>query len=194
MDGEKASRIEPTAQLIQVNDFANLIINDGTELFNNNASKKYGPLNDVTGGAISSRGNITMNGGHIHDNDSAMGGGIYQSKGTFEMKGGIIENNHAVDKDYYIPIVSTIDYLHSGGGVLLAYGAQMNMTGGVIRNNIADDDGGGISLGNGHHEFVMPKYPDYKKVTLHLSGGDILNNEADRGGRYLCTGLYYRDN
>lgn len=94
------------------------------------------------------------------DNANGLGGGVLvagtsSARAVFNMSGGMIENCLAF----------------KGAGVSLNGYADMNLSGGVIRGNIASGQGGGVDVGTStdHNTFTM-------------TGGTVENNAAQTGG------------
>ena len=101
---------------------------------------------------------FTMFGGMVAGNSAQTGGGVYidEEKGiAFTMSGGMIQENSAErgEKSY-----------GRGGGVYLA-GGIFTLTGGSIKSNNSDNNGGGI-------------YLQGDEPCLKLSGGTIQGNHA----------------
>ncbi|MDE6074884.1 MAG: hypothetical protein K2G26_00430, partial [Clostridia bacterium] len=109
---------------------------------------------------VCENGKVTMNGGIIGGstdddaNQAHNGGGVYVEYGgnEFEMTNGEISGNKA----------------YCGGGVYIASSSVGTISGGSLRNNIADgSNGGGIYVYNG---------------TLNISGAEISGCAASTGG------------
>lgn len=131
----------------------------------------------ITGGSstgavnVRNGGRLNMSGGII-ENTTITGNGdkraavVVKEKSHFEMSGGEIRNN----KNY-----TSGQNLGSGGVALTAFytdRSTMKMSGGKIINNYAYD-GGGIFM-SGSSE-------------LHMTGGSIEGNEANRYGGGVCS-------
>lgn len=159
--------------LIYVEPHGALTLGAGSKLINNHIQN----VNAYTscGGAVYSAGDITIlgaaqqmraasakrlaatsvnAGASISDNSAIMGGGIYQVgkvpgqedadyTGTITMTGGTVAHNIAVYPEGY----ERASLMPAGGGIMLAYGADMCFSGGDISYNISQHIGGGISLG-----------------------------------------------
>ena len=95
---------------------------------------------------------LIMSGGLIaHNSAGSDGGGIYVNGAPFTMTGGeIIYNETRLNQN-------------GGGGVRLAYKAEMTFSGGLVAHNTSGSSGGGISLTD---------------ATLNMSGGVITGNMA----------------
>ena len=117
----------------------------------------------ISGGAVT--GNGVFNG---HDDDGA---GIYVNSGTLKLSGeGYVTNNSkSCDcKDCPIDTNNT----HGGGGIALANGSKMEMTGGYVTGNYSSLAGGGIYAGY---------YDGPGGVEFTMSGGTIAANCAQYG-------------
>lgn len=85
--------------------------------------------------------------------DSCQGGAIFVNQGsTLDISDNVDISNNKTLKD---------------GGAIRAFNATINMTGGVIKNNIAEGQGGGIELAN---------------ATMTINGGQVLNNVSKSDG------------
>jgi uncharacterized repeat protein (TIGR02543 family) len=113
------------------------------------------------GGVCISNGIFNMTGGEIKGNNSNYdGGGVLVGEGNFTMSGGEISGNKG----------------HNGGGVFVDDG-EFTMEGtAIIRDNISDTLGGGISTNSGN---VIIR--GNALITLNESG-------ADEGGGGICIG------
>jgi len=156
--------------------YGELYLDDGAKLVNGKNSMSKPEI--ACGGAVySANGTVSITGSaEISNNEAAVGGGIYMHGGTLNMDGGVIKNNSAKAYD-------SDDFEKSnGGGVALNNNALMNMSSGTISENIADSDGGGISVGG-----RVLYYENYLKTkelsgTLNMTGGTISNNTAKSAG------------
>ena len=135
-------------------------------------------------------GTVNVKGGTISGHTATSGGGIYVTKGTLNITGGTISGNTATN----------------GGGIYAKAGA-VNVSGGCISGNTAAKSGGGLYLGGGTHTIsggVIENneatgdqtatdsgrsgqggggvYVINKNTVLTMSGGEITNNTANRGG------------
>ncbi|MBO7273659.1 MAG: hypothetical protein J6V22_02265, partial [Clostridia bacterium] len=128
-------------------------------------------------------GELTIDGGNIHDNSATNGGAVFMGGGTLEVGGGRIYENVATD----------------GAGVYLASGT-MTMTNGIIDNNTADRYGGGAYLGGGELKIIGGEIHTNTAIngagayltggTMNMQGGIIGYNTASQngGGAYLDGG------
>ena len=117
----------------------------------------------ISGGAVT--GNTVFDG---HDDD---GGGIYVNSGTLKLSGNgyVTNNSKSCDcKDCPIDTNNT----HGGGGIALANGSKMEMTGGYVTGNYSTLAGGGIYAGY---------YDGPGGVEFTMSGGTIAANCAQYG-------------
>jgi hypothetical protein len=80
------------------------------------------------GGAISSRGTLTLSSARVSGNSAQSGGGIFQDGGVLTLVNSTVTGNAAVS---------------SGGGIFQS-GGVMTVTGSTISNNTAGEVGGGI--------------------------------------------------
>lgn len=157
-----------------------LNIQDGAVLQNNQMSDlKNQNYNNRAGGAVRQvGGSLKMTGGTIRGNSAVCGGGVCVTKGydgsrgVFNMSGGSIEENHAVTGDES----GYTDAAAAGGGVVINDGADMNFSGGTIKDNDSDKYGGGISVGIGGTG------DDDVYKTLNMTSGLIDGNTAGTNG------------
>ena len=107
--------------------------------------------------------NATLYGGTLTGNTVSRDGGAVSVTGRnsgFTMQGGTITGNSA-----------------SAGGGIHATSGSVTINGGVISNNRATNNGGGIYASSG--------------AKFHLNGGEIQNNVAtEAGGGVYCSNLY----
>jgi hypothetical protein len=103
-------------------------------------------------------GKFTMTGGKIHKNNANNGGGVFMGNNSviFEMKGGEIYENTAAGSS------------GNGGGVNVSSDGSFTMTGGTIRDNKSDREGGGVYVGSGLNPHAF----------FEMEGGTISGNEA----------------
>lgn len=99
----------------------------------------YGGGISVSGNRARDRGIVTVLGGEISHNKvvasyGAYGGGIYSHWATINMEAGIVTNNSCEGGDY-----------SEGGGIFLNERSILNMTGGTLSKNSAEE-GGGVAL------------------------------------------------
>ncbi len=110
---------------VYVSSSGSFTMNDGT------ISDNYANESDACGGGgVLVTGAFAMNSGAISGNHGYLGGGVYVSSDS-SMSGGTISGNDAV----------------SGGGVYIAEN-KFTMTGGVIEENTATVNGGGVDVHN----------------------------------------------
>ena len=159
-----------------------LTIKDGTTVSDNQAS---------IGGGVMNEGSITMTGGVISENTASVKGGGICNSGEFTMSDGSITGNKA----------ST----GKGGGIYNdspnSGDNGINMTGGTIAYNFADEGGGiynnigtTIIAGGNVGEPARGNWADvngggiYNKATLSFQSGSIQGNKASDG-----AGVYNGD-
>ena len=117
----------------------------------------------ISGGAVT--GNGVFNG---HDDDGA---GIYVNSGTLNLSGeGYVTNNSKRCDCTDCPIDT--NNTHGGGGIALANGSTMEMSGGYVTGNFSTLAGGGIYAGY---------YAGDGGVKFTMSGGTIAANCAQYG-------------
>ena len=117
----------------------------------------------ISGGAVT--GNGVFNG---HDDDGA---GIYVNSGTLKLSGNgyVTNNSKRCECD---ECKKDTNNTHGGGGIALANGSKMEMTGGYVTGNFSTLAGGGIYAGY----FDGPG-----GVNFTMSGGTIAANCAQHG-------------
>ncbi|MCL2842364.1 MAG: S-layer homology domain-containing protein [Oscillospiraceae bacterium] len=138
---------------------------DGSEI-RNNVSTLYGG-----GVRIVSHATFVMNGGVIANNTAPSGGGIALNGNPsyFTMNGGQIIGNVAVSTSG-----GGIGTFERRPGVGFVSSAQVVINNGIIRNNIAATDGGGINIQN--HQ-------------LTINAGFLTGNRAVRWGGAIYTSV-----
>ena len=120
---------------------------------------------NASGGSIriGAYANATLYSGTLTGNNVSGDGGAVSVTGSnsgFTMQGGTITGNSA-----------------SAGGGIHATSGSVTINGGVISNNRATNNGGGIYASSG--------------AKFHLNGGEIQNNVAtEAGGGVYCSNLY----
>lgn len=173
-----------------------MIMKEGTNIHHNSAIYSGGGLQLIS--AAEDGINFSITGGTISNNTAAQSGGAieYTSFSGFSgpnrysslnLSGGVITGNRA----------------HSGGGIFAYTSSQhpiaFNMTGGEISNNTAESEervyhhpeygdihyydyglGGGVLISSGTEQ---------NENVFRLSGGEIKNNNAGKGG-----GVYVENN
>jgi predicted outer membrane repeat protein len=161
---------------------------------------------DVGGGVRMDGGAFTMSGGEISENTSAAhGGGVYAS-GAFTMTGGKISGNKAGPGGWdgtgdgggvLLTGENTVFALSGsgeisgntaggyGGGVRIAFGEGeevlnqiFHMSGGIIKNNHAEQYGGGLCGG------------DFSSV-FNMTGGEITGNTINYGSGGSGVYIYW---
>jgi hypothetical protein len=99
------------------------------------------------GGAVYNDGTFHMYGGKIYGNRAEYGSAVYNPSGTLQIKNGLIYHNKCYN------------------GTIMNFG-NAQISGGIIENNIAQIEGGGIE----------------NQGNLEITGTKIWNNKAGRGG------------
>lgn len=137
-------------------------------------------------------GNITLSGTEVTGNKAYKGGAIYANQGgMIELSGSTVKDNQA-DWDgggIYLTENTTVNFNSGtvtgnrarwGGGFYLFGGGTLNLSGGNLAGNIAENetDDGRISAGGG-------VYSDNGNITL--SGTAVTGNKADWGGGFHIT-------
>jgi LPXTG-motif cell wall-anchored protein len=168
IDGNR-SRIKANGPLISVIDSGTLIIDKNTSLINNeNAPINSGGTSE--GGAIYLKDStIEVKGGLISNNIATFGGGIYLSSSKLTISDGNISKNIARLS------ISNGGALAAGGGICATENSTIKLqANGNISQNISDEIGGGISLGN--------QYLSSSHNKLLMTGGAIEGNQAGASG------------
>jgi len=131
------------------------------------AGQLTGGQNSQTGGGaiyLAAGNTLTLVDGKITGNTSTVIGGAILAYGTVNIQGGEISGNTAIDAE---------GAYKNGGAIAMNKGSQLNMTGGVIRDNLSRN-GGAIYVG---------------MSTVNIAGGTITGNEAkEKGGAIYSTG------
>jgi len=137
----------------------------GGVIQNNGAGTNGGGVM-VWGGAV-----FTMTNGILYDNEADNGGGVHVQGGAtrFALEGGAIYENTARGTG-----------VNSGGGGVNILSGTFTMTGGIIRNNFAASNGGGVRRGPATDAFFA------------MTGGNIRDNRTDgAGGALFAQGEVY---
>lgn len=156
-----------------------------------------------SGGGVYTNGHFEMSGGVISDNEANYGGGgVYVSRGDFLMSGGLISNNKVTyygggvylvgaDAQFVMSDAAQIEGNRAafGGGVCANYGS-MQLTGGLIKDNVAApimvesaDGASEASLGGyGGGVFIGKQYDG----SFVMDGGRLEGNVAFSGGGLYC--------
>jgi len=149
-----------------LNMYGGSIENNSKSIINNGDLYIEDGVISGNGAGITNKKNFCMNGGCI----MFTGDDAVANTGTFTMAGGKILNTMGNAVDNYKAVFNFEDGLISDSTSSAIYnrnGAQMVMYGGIIENNISENEGGGIS--------------NYSS-NLTIEGGIIRNNEAYQGG------------
>lgn len=138
---------------------------------------------DLSGSGETDRGVLTIIGGEISNNTvvssyGSDGGGIYNHWGTVNMSGGLVTGNSCAGESY-----------STGGGIYLEERAVLNMSGGTISNNEANE-GGGVAM---YYYFDSYAYFSGNAIVTENTGyygGGVLNYGCgDEGG-----GVFIKEN
>ena len=174
IDGNSDKNHEIEQSLIYVTENAKLAIQDGA-VIRNNRIKEITDTATRGGGIHAQKATLSMTGGVIEENQGTYGGGIYLFGSTMNFTGGVIRKNLArrVEDKGYNQIYS------AGGGICMYQGSTVLMSDNAeVRNNIADEIGGGISVGTNQISGA-----DFKTIDLlEMKGGIIDGNEAGAAG------------
>lgn len=133
------------------------------------------------GGVCISSGTFTFTGGSILNNTGNRGGGIGVIAGACIVSDGVISDNAAK-----VLQGSAIEG-GRGGGIFVGYDettknyGKLNMEGGVISNNTAEAEGGGLYAFN-NRTTTSKQIADEGEQTITISGGDIIGNTSINGG------------
>ena len=152
---------------------------EGGTIHNSNTSDTEFIHAQKNGGAVYiDLGKFTMTGGTIEGCTAEEGGAVYLSNGTVDIQGGTIQNCTATKSD------------NTGkGGAIYMEGTNssvntvLTMSGGTLKANASQTDGGGIYLTNNGG----------KSAAATVSGGTFDNNVAEKGnggGLYVNGGTY----
>lgn len=177
IDGNSEEAKNTEGSLIRTYDGATITIADGAVIRNNdnsraelhNRNEKHG-----IGAGIRAQGtHVIMTGGVVEENTANDGGGICLFESRMDFTGGVVRNNRALRVlDHSVKPAQTYS---AGGGILAYYGSTVNMSGAAqIRNNRADECGGGISLGS--------RQWSTGNAVFRMNGGIIDGNEAGAAG------------
>jgi len=128
----------------------------------------------VGGGVQVFNSSFTMVNGEISGNTAGSGGGVaLGSQGIFIMNGGKIDGNQGLNA-----AASGIASLSAGGVFMNGVNTQFVMNHGIISNNVAAMNGGGVGIWN------VPL------TNFTINGGQILNNIANNNGGGVHTHNY----
>ena len=133
------------------------------------------------GGVCISSGTFSFTGGSILNNTGNRGGGIGVIAGTCTVSDGVISDNAAK-----VLQGSAIEG-GRGGGIFVGYDetsknyGKLIMEGGVISNNTAEVEGGGLYAFN-NRTTTSEQIAAQGEQTITISGGDIIGNTSINGG------------
>ena len=114
------------------NNGGGIFLNNGTLTINGGTIRNCAAGDG--GGVFLQNGSVTLKAGSIYQCSAGTGGGVRTKNGTFTMTGGTIQG------------CSSTSTSSGGGGVCIASGQSMYMSGGSIINNSAQKTGGGIMV------------------------------------------------
>lgn len=166
IDIEDGGRLEANAGTIISNNKSTTGINgagihvaSGASAIINGAIVQYN-TSPSCGAGIYVEGNLTMNAGHINENEAVEGAGIYVADGgSASIYTGEIDDNVAS---------------HDGAGIYVADGGSIVIHNATISNNNATNDGGGIYVSDG--------------ASFEMRAGEVRANRTVNGngaGMYL---------
>ncbi len=160
LNGHSMQNSDRTSNVIDVNEGGNLILCDCQE-----TGWIGGRTSGANSGAVWVKGNFTLYGGSLKNNQGLKnGGGLYLAgSGNATMYGGSICDNFT---------------FNDGGGVYLKDSSTFTMYSGFIENNRATDEGGGVFVNS--------------KTTFNMHGGIIKNNQSgvSGGGVFVYDGTF----
>jgi hypothetical protein len=181
------------AALLYIGPSATVTLNNGALVTGNTNTSPEA----VGGGILVRKGAVTLNGGSVTNNKAitnaedqhAFGGGIAFFDGSvatetttenlLTLKAGSIKGNIAQIQSSSNPNTAR------GGGVFAFFG-RINMTGGEITNNLAENRGIGQARGGA--------YGDWDAMFLQISGGKIYGNDATASeGKVAIKDMLIRD-
>lgn len=181
IDGNSENNDAIESALINV-EKAELDIGYGT-VIRNNRIKAIKNNSTQGGGIYATESTLKMTGGRIEKNRANFGGGICLRKSTMNFSGGQVSENEAplsIHKN-----MSPLVYSSAGGGIAVADGSTLNLSGeAAVLKNKAAEIGGGISLGT--NEWGNGNF-------LNMRGGVVDGNEAGSsgGGIFIQAKYYY---
>jgi len=155
---------------IQRNRPTGLSLNGNVQISNDSIfNMRGGEINNLRGelggGVFVRDSTFNLIGGKIHNNSANLSGcGVYLRNGTFNMKNGTICDNYLTQREGKGTVF--------GGGIGAVDNSTLDIQGGLISNNKADD-GAGIYLDSTVH--------------LIIGNAEISNNEAKNSGGGIYT-------
>lgn len=151
---------------IFINKGSSLTINSGSISGNtaiNNSIRRGDYSGGGSGGGISNRGTLIINGGVISENEVSFNGAGVLNNGDMFINDGLITNNRAT--------LCSDGGCYAGG--IFNFGT-LTITGGTISNNTATNNGGGILNSGNKTNRTISKTPGI----LVITGGTITGNTA----------------
>ena len=174
---EKGGTLDPSytqsnAALKLLNGKVSYLTNSDATIHRKLSSNEYGDFYFIKsdGGLVyMETGNCNISSGTINGFQALNGGAVYMEGGTFTMSGGTIENCKA----QYDSSVGSGGNGGNGGAVYIndaSSAATVNITGGTLNYNYADQNGGAVYLKGGN---------------VNITGGTIKGNKTlDASGSY----------
>ena len=184
------------------NETASFTMKDNSIISNCKASAGYASNIRSGGGVCVENSTFNMDGGEITNNTTTNGGGVNVFSGTFNMDDGKIDNNTAsshgggiyLAENAIVNITNgSIENNHSNasGGAVQVDG-NFKMSGGTIKCNEADIDGGGLSVNGGKGQAILTGTSKILNNTANNQGGGVsYYGSADKvflGGSVQITG------
>ena len=177
---------------INANSYNKITMNKGA-IIQNNGTLEKGEA-PIYGGAINleNKSELIMNGGTISNNHAVTGGAVSIIASSMTMNGGSITNNSANNKDSFAGHYGGAICLRNYAGISGAPSydiigeASFTMTDGTISGNEATYRSSNGDNGLGGAIATLPDYANgYEhdpKITINITGGDIIGNTAINGG------------
>lgn len=142
------------------------------------------------GGAIYATNTATVNliGGEITGNYACYGGGVgVTNSTTVNLSGTKIDRNHSYKKIGDATLEK--DNSAGGAGIYAQYSSVLNITGGVVKDNVADSGvGGGIYLAGSASGTMSAGEVNDNKATTERTG--FVSTEARGGGMYISNSAF----
>lgn len=142
------------------------------------------------GGAIYATNTATVNliGGKITGNYACYGGGVgVTNSTTVNLSGTKIDRNHSYKKIGDATLEK--DNSAGGAGIYAQYSSVLNITGGVVKDNVADSGvGGGIYLAGSASGTMSAGEVNDNKATTERTG--FVSTEARGGGMYISNSAF----
>lgn len=177
---------------INANSYNKITMNKGA-IIQNNGTLEKGEA-PIYGGAVNleNHSELIMNGGSIHNNHAVTGGAVSITASSMTMNGGSITNNSANNKDTFAGHYGGAICLRNFAGISGAPSydvkgeASFTMTNGTISGNEATYRNSNGDNGLGGAIATLPDFANgcesNPKITIKITGGDIIGNTAINGG------------